>query len=96
MDCVEVGAVAFHDEAVLHIVKNSDGEDPPMEAEGATSYVEIHTIGDWMTVLRLRTAIQATNQDQRQLLARFFDLPVIPFRLETGGSVSSIQPKSAV
>ncbi len=44
-----------------------------------------------MISLRLRTAIQATIQDQRQLMAHFFELPVIPFRLETGG-VGFINP----
>jgi len=91
LESVEVGAEAFHGEAVLNIVENADGEDLPAEAEGATSYVEIHTVGNWMIVLRLRTAIQATIQDQRQVLAHFFDLPVIPFRLETGG-VGFINP----
>lgn len=91
LDIVEVGTEAFHDEAVLNIVANTDGEGLPTEVEAATSYVEIHTIGDWMIGLRLRTAIQATIQDQRQLMAHFFELPVIPFRLETGG-VGFINP----
>ncbi len=91
LDIVEVDPEAFHNEAVLNIVTNADGEGLPTEAEGATSHVEIHTIGDWMIGLRLRTAIQATIQDQRQLMAHFFELPVIPFRLETGG-VGFINP----
>jgi hypothetical protein len=85
LDIVEVGAVAFHDEAVFNIVGNADEERLLTEAEETAFYLEIHTIGDWMIVLRLRTAIQATIQDQQQLLARFFDLPFIPFRLATGG-----------
>ena len=86
LDIVEVSAEAFHAEAVLNIVKNADGEGLLREAEGATAYLETHTIGDWMIILRLRTAIQETIQDQRQFLANFFDLPVIPFRLEAGGA----------
>ncbi|MGO9586733.1 MAG: hypothetical protein ACLP2Y_11110 [Limisphaerales bacterium] len=91
LDIVEVDAEAFHAEAVLNIAKNADGEGLLTEAEGATAYVETHTIGDWMITLRPRTAIQATIQDQRQLMANFFDLPVIPFRLEAGG-VGFINP----
>ena len=86
LDSVEVGAEAFYNEAALHIANDADGEELPTEAEGITSFVEIHTAGDWMIDLKLRTAIQETIQDQRQLLACFLDLPVIPFRLETGGA----------
>ena len=85
LDVVEVGAEAFYNEAVLNIANDADDEGLLTEAEGITSYVEIHTTGDWMIALKLRTAIQETIQDQRQLLASFLDLPVIPFRLETGG-----------
>jgi len=86
LDIVEIDTEAFHDEAVLNGASNAAGEDRSTEAEGIISFVEIHTIGDWMTGLRLRTAIQETVQDQRQLWAHFFDLPVIPFRLEAGGA----------
>jgi hypothetical protein len=85
LDSVEVGAVAFHDEDVFHIARNAGEEDLTKEPEEATSYVEIHTMGDWMIVLKLRTAMQTTIQDQRQVFAQIFDLPVIPFRLATGG-----------
>jgi hypothetical protein len=91
LDIVEVGAVAFHDESVFNVVRNGGAQDWPQAAQETASYVEIHTAGDWMIILRLRTAIQATIQDQRQLLARFFDLPYIPFRLEAGG-VGFINP----
>jgi hypothetical protein len=86
LDSVEVGPEAFYSEAVLNSANYPNDEYLPAEAEGATSYVEIHTTGDWLIALKLRTAIQETIQDQRQLLAYFFDLPVIPFRLTTGGA----------
>ena len=91
LDIVEVGIEAFHDETVLNPANGAAEEVPPTEAERATFYVEIHTTGNWMVELRLQTAVQATIQDQRQLLAHFFELPVIPFRLETGG-VGFINP----
>jgi hypothetical protein len=47
--------------------------------------LEIHTVGDWMIRLNLKITKQATISEQRQFLAHFFDLPVIPFRLEAGG-----------
>ena len=91
LDIVEVGAEEFHNGAVLSIVDDALGEDQPMGVEEVTSYVEIHTIGDWMIGLGLRIANQATIQDQRQFLAQLIDLPVIPFHLKTGG-VGFINP----
>lgn len=44
-----------------------------------------------MIELKLQTAVQETIQDQRLRFNQFFDLPVIPFRLETGG-VGFINP----
>jgi hypothetical protein len=91
MDVVEVSEEALHDEAIFSTVENTDGEGLPKEEEGAISRVEIHTFGGWMFVPRLQTVMQKTIQDQRQTLAHFFDLPVISFRLETGG-VGFINP----
>lgn len=53
--------------------------------EKTTSVVEIHTLGDWMVLLKVDIAMQATIQEERQFLAHFSDLPVIPFRLLEGG-----------
>ncbi len=86
LDSVEVGSDEFHVEGVLNMAGNADEDGLPMKREETTSYVEIHTTGGWMTGLRLRTAIQAAIRDQRPLSADFFELPVIPFRLETGGA----------
>jgi hypothetical protein len=85
LDVVEVGAEAFHIQMALNMADNADADGLPRAVDGATSFVEIHTIGDWMIVLKLRSAIQTTVPDQRQRFAHFFDVPVIPFRLETGG-----------
>jgi len=38
-----------------------------------------------MARLKVEIAIQATIQEERQFLAHFSDLPVIPFRLLEGG-----------
>ena len=91
LDIVEVSIDAFHSGAVLSSINDADEEGLPTESEKTTSFAEIHTNGDWMIELKLQTAIQATIQDQRQRFAQFFDLPVIPFRLETGG-VGFINP----
>jgi hypothetical protein len=93
LDSVEVGAVAYHDEDVFQVARNAGKEDQTKEAEETTSFVEIHTVGDWMIVLKLRTAMQATIQDQRQVFAQIFDLPVIPFRLAAGGAGFINPPK---
>ena len=53
--------------------------------ENATSLVEIHTLGDWMVQLKLKATVPTTVQEQRYFWNRIFDLPVIPFRLRTGG-----------
>jgi len=84
LDIVEVDAEAFQIERSLRT--NAD-----TESEGNTSFVEIHTSGDWMIVLKLQAAIQATIPDQRQRFAQFFEMPVIPFRLPAGG-VGFINP----
>ena len=84
LDIVEVGTGAFHNGSVLNIANYADGESLP-STEGITSHLEIHTVGDWMINLRLQTVIQETIQNQHRLLTYFFDLPVIPFRLEAGG-----------
>ena len=88
LDIVEAGAEALHGDDLIPKV---DGEGPPTPASETTTYVEIHTSGDWMIHLRLQTRIQTTIQEQRQFLSHFFDLPVIPFRLE-GGGVGFINP----
>jgi hypothetical protein len=91
LDVVEVGAEALLNGNSPNNVNNTEVEGVPTAVQEATLYVEIHTLGEWMIILRLQTAIQPTILDQRQLLAHFFDLPVIPFRLETGG-VGLINP----
>jgi hypothetical protein len=77
LNIVEVSAEALYDGA--------DKEGSGAATDEALSLVEIHTLGNWMIRLKLQTAIQATIQEQRQFCGRFFDLPVIPFRLEAGG-----------
>lgn len=83
-DITEIGKEVFASE-----VTNCDEENrnPPDTKPGAliTSYGEIHTAGAWVVLLRLRAAANGTIQDQRVAMVRFFDLPVVPFRLESGG-----------
>jgi hypothetical protein len=49
------------------------------------SKLEIHTLGGWVTTLKVAAMTQGTVHDQRQSFAHLFDLPVIPFRLKMGG-----------
>jgi len=83
LEIVEVGVEKFHSGVASHAADDAGGED--LLAEETTSFVEIHTSGGSKIVLKLQTTFQATVQDRRQRLADFFDLPVIPFHLETGG-----------
>lgn len=87
LDAVETDGDAFLDVA--------DPGESPAAQDNARLLVEIHTLGDWMVRLKLETTNHATLQEQRQFLGRFFDLPVIPFRLRTGG-VGFINPAKIV
>jgi len=55
-------------------------------------HAEIHTLGDWMVRLSLRATPLPTVQEQRHFRAHFFELPVIPFYLQTGG-IGFINPQ---
>lgn len=75
----------------LDISEFSDGPagDVPASLEGHVGptafHVEIHTLGGWVTSLKLVAMTPGTVHDRRQALAHLLDLPVIPFRLEAGG-----------
>ena len=87
LDAVETDGEAFLDVA--------GPDESPAAQDNPRLLVEIHTLGDWMVRLKLETTNHATLQEQRQFLGRFFDLPVIPFRLRTGG-VGFINPAKIV
>jgi hypothetical protein len=91
LDMVEVGSEAFHIQRVLDVARNPESDGLPAQVAEGTSFMEIHTIGDWVVILKLRSAMLATLPDQRQRFAHFFEVPVLPFRLETGG-VGFINP----
>ena len=55
------------------------------DLELRTFRVEIHTSGGWKSVLEVRAHIHGTVQDRRQTFAHVFHVPVIPFKLATGG-----------
>jgi hypothetical protein len=90
LDIVEVDAESFHIERSFWKA-NADAAGLLPESEGDTSFLEIHTIGDWVIVLKLQAVIQTTIPDQRQRFAQFLEVPVIPFRLPAGG-VGFINP----
>ena len=51
----------------------------------STLCLQIQTVGCWSVTLVVKARLESTLPDQRQLLARFFELPALPFRLEAGG-----------
>jgi hypothetical protein len=57
------------------------------------SKVEIHTLGGWVSTLKVVAMTRGTVHDQRQSLAHLFDLPVIPFCLKAGG-IGLINPNN--
>jgi hypothetical protein len=67
------------------------------EAGSNTSPMRIHiyTAGGWAITLEMTPVAQLTVPDQRLLLAHFFDLPVIPFRLAAGG-IGFINPSQII
>jgi hypothetical protein len=67
------------------ILEEAGHESSPAARDQTPSVVEIHTLGGWMVRLRVELAIQATFREERQFLAHFTELPVIPFRLLAGG-----------
>jgi hypothetical protein len=83
LDIAEVNCETIIEEAGL--------EASPETRDQTKSVVEIHTLGGWMVRLRVELAMAATIREERQFLAHFTDLPVIPFRLLAGG-VGFINP----
>lgn len=63
----------------------------PRSVSPVTSYMEVHTFGGWVAMLKALVIGGGTVHDQRQLYARFFDLPLIAYRLMNGG-VGLINP----
>jgi hypothetical protein len=47
--------------------------------------VEVYTVGGWSNILEVRAEIRGTAHDRRQTFAHIFQVPVIPFKLCTGG-----------
>ncbi|HOW64408.1 MAG TPA: hypothetical protein P5186_28370 [Candidatus Paceibacterota bacterium] len=83
IDISEVRQVVMEDEASPPEETSDEEASKPVAI--TTSFVEIHTVGGWSITLRIKAVTQTTVHDQRQSLAHFFDLPVVPFRLEAGG-----------
>jgi hypothetical protein len=65
--------------------QDATGNDLSKRKRPSTLCLQIHTVGSWAVTLQVKAWLEPTIQDQRQLLARFFDLPALPFRLEVGG-----------
>ncbi|MGA3265954.1 MAG: hypothetical protein ABSE16_03930 [Verrucomicrobiota bacterium] len=87
-----VDAVEVNDEALV----NLDDLEALAAAENKhVMLVEIHTLGDWMTRLKLETMLPTTIQEKRYLWNHLLDLPAIPFRLKAGG-IGAINPANIV
>lgn len=87
-----VDAVEINDEALIHL--------GVLEASAAAEgkhviLAEVHTLGDWMTRLKLETILPASVQEERHLWNHFLELPAIPFRLKAGG-IGVINPANIV
>jgi len=76
LDAVETDGEAFPDIA--------DPEVLPATGR-AGLLAEIHTLGDWMVRLKVEIIVPPTVQEKRIVRHHFLDVPVIPFRLRTGG-----------
>jgi hypothetical protein len=64
------------------------------EAMNSRSFrVEVYTLGGWSNILEVRAEIRGTVHDRRQTFAHIFQVPVIPFKLWTGG-VGFINPSN--
>jgi hypothetical protein len=101
IDVIRIHAVALPrimlPDQVLDIVESSpdetgrgdeDFDSVETQVDGHTPIlprVEIHTFGGWVVYLRMKVLPRPTIQDERHFLAHFFEQPVIPFRLRTGG-----------
>jgi len=55
------------------------------EMNSRTFRVEIQTLGGWSNILEVRAEIRGTVHDRRQTFSHIFQVPVIPFKLCTGG-----------
>jgi hypothetical protein len=55
--------------------------------------VEVRTVGGWTNILAVGAQIRGTVQDRRHTFTHIFQLPVIPFKLCTGG-IGFINPRN--
>ena len=72
------------------------GETQRISAEATNSRsfrVEVHTVGLWSTILEVRAQVRGTTLDRRQTFAHISQVPVIPFKLLTGG-IGFINPSN--
>ena len=61
----------------------------------ATMLLHVYTSGGWAITLELTRAVRLTVPDERVLLAHILDLPILPFRLATGG-IGLINPSKII
>jgi hypothetical protein len=65
------------------------------EMNSRTFRVELQMLGGWSNTLELRVQVRGTVSDRRHTAATIFRVPVIPFRLRTGG-IGFINPNNII
>ena len=81
LDAVQVPRQVTEDDA-----RQDRASGEPDGPPNITTYrIQIHTVGGWTVSLDIRAVEPSTVLDQRVLLAHLFNLPVVLFRLATGG-----------
>jgi len=69
------------DESLVIADQQRDGRSP----NSRSFRVEVCTLGGWSKTLQLHAQVRGTVVDRRQTFAHIFQVPVIPFKLCTGG-----------
>ena len=82
LDVVEVPRHGSGAESTPEDAMCGDSVEP---ANATTLYTHVYTLGGWVVTLKAEAVVQSAVHDQRFLLARFFGVPVLPFRLTAGG-----------
>ena len=91
IDISEVAKCASEDDESVVLGKRDQRNSEPMNSRSFR--VDVYTLGGWSNILEVRAEIRGTVHDRRQTFAHIFQVPVIPFKLCTGG-VGFINPSN--
>ena len=90
IDISEVAHLVPEDDESL-VITERRREVPPLNARSFR--VEVYTIGGWTNILQVRAQVRGTVLDRRQTFSHMFQIPVIPFKLSSGG-IGFINPSN--